>query len=1059
MDVRILPASFCLLSFLFLVTSGAVSQPGQEAYFTSDPAISPDGQTIVFSYETDLWRVPSSGGVASRLTGMEGDESNASISPDGKWLAFSSSQYGNNDVFLMPLEGGEIQRLTFHQADDNVSSWSWDSRTIYFNSSRENRTSTYSVPVSGGTPKRLFSHYHNTIHNYVEHPGNGEVYFNESWESFIFPQRKKYKGPFNPDIKSYHTRTGEYRKLTDWEGKDFWPMIDRNGNLFFVSDEANGEYNLYMLENGNKKQLTDFSTSVRNPSLSADGSAIAFEKEYRLFVYHTSSGKTAEVPVSIFKNNTLSKDQSFEVENKITAFDISPDKKKMAFVSRGELFVSSHEGDFIRQLETDPMGRVLEVKWLKNNKTLIFNQTVNGYQNWFTIPADGSGRASQLTADSQNNRMLELDPDLSKGVYLSGRNELRLIDLETLESRTIVKDEFWGFQNEQPRFSPDGDYVLYTARRDFEHDLFTYHIKSGEILNLSRSGISESDPFWSPDGKHIYFASSRTRPSYPRGSGETDLYRMALDSYEEPFKSEEFDKLFVEKEEKNKEEQNGKSNNEKSEKPEINININKKGLMERLEQVGISFGSQFSPHVYQDKEKTHVVYLSNHDEGDTRLWMTTLKPFKKPETKAVEDIDGYVSGLTEVDGTLYGLMRGSVYSIDLSSSKATKIETTHHFSRNLRSEFEQMFEELWANIEENFYNERFHGIDWKEIQKRYRTYLPYVNSRDDFRRMVNDMLGELNSSHMGFSTSGEEEKEFYRTVTLSAGIQFSEENPYQVTGVVTDGPADVRDKDIEPGDRLVAIDGVRVDDAQNREMYFSRPEMPDEVMLTLSRDGKEHKIKIHPENYFSVRNNLYDEWVDHNQRIVDEQTDEKVAYVHMKNMGGSELENFLVEMTSEAYHRDALILDLRYNTGGNVHDDVLQFLAQRPYLQWKYREGDFASQPNFTPDAKPIVLLINEQSLSDAEVTTAGFKELELGTVIGMPTYRWIIFTSGKGLVDGSFYRLPSWGVYSLDGQNLEKTGVEPDIRVDNTFKHRLEGNDPQLDRAIDVIIKQLGEK
>jgi tricorn protease len=201
---------------------------------------------------------------------------------------------------------------------------------------------------------------------------------------------------------------------------------------------------------------------------------------------------------------------------------------------------------------------------------------------------------------------------------------------------------------------------------------------------------------------------------------------------------------------------------------------------------------------------------------------------------------------------------------------------------------------------------------------------------------------------------------------------------------------------------------------------------------------------------------LYDEWVDNNQKYVDEKSNKKIAYVHMKNMGVGELNNFIIEMTDELHHRDALILDLRYNTGGNVHDDVLKFLSQRPYLQWKYRGGQLTQQPNFTPAAKPIVVLVNEQSLSDAEMTTAGFKELKLGKVIGTETYRWIIFTSGKSLVDGSFYRLPSWGCYTFSGEDLELTGVKPDIYVKNTFKDKITGKDPQLDKALEEIKKQL---
>ena len=173
-------------------------------------------------------------------------------------------------------------------------------------------------------------------------------------------------------------------------------------------------------------------------------------------------------------------------------------------------------------------------------------------------------------------------------------------------------------------------------------------------------------------------------------------------------------------------------------------------------------------------------------------------------------------------------------------------------------------------------------------------------------------------------------------------------------------------------------------------------------------------------------------------------------------MGGGSLNDFLIDMTTEAEKRDALILDLRYNRGGNVHDDVLQFLSQRSYLQWKQRGGKMAPQPNFSPSSRPIVLLLNEHSLSDAEMTGAGFKALGLGTIIGTETYRWIIFTSGKGLVDGSFTRLPSWGCYDLDGNDLEMTGVAPDIFVKNTFKDRVEGNDPQLDKAIEFILKEL---
>lgn len=238
-----------------------------------------------------------------------------------------------------------------------------------------------------------------------------------------------------------------------------------------------------------------------------------------------------------------------------------------------------------------------------------------------------------------------------------------------------------------------------------------------------------------------------------------------------------------------------------------------------------------------------------------------------------------------------------------------------------------------------------------------------------------------------------------------------------------------------------------------------QPSLDKEIQLTLERNSQKITVNLHPISSRSLRNLRYDEWVDSNQSYIDQKSNKKIAYVHMKNMVRGQLNNFKREMVSEGYKRDALILDLRNNTGGNVHDEVLQFLSQRPYLKWKYRDGKLTSQPNFAPAAKPIIILINEQTLSDAEMTSAGFKELGLGKVIGTETYRWIIFTSSKGLVDGSSYRLPSWGCYTLDGKNLEKTGVAPDIYVKETFKNRLENNQPQLDKAVSEIMKQLGAK
>ena len=311
------------------------------AAFLSYPTLTPDGETVIFSFDGDLWRAPVKTGGATRITGMPGYETNARVSPDGKWIAFTGRQFGNADVFLVPFNGGEVKQLTFHSGNDIVSSWSWDSKYIYFTSSRYSQAAGYKVDREGGTPVRIFGRdYFQGDHNLVEHPLTGELFFNDTWESSSQAQRKRYRGPYNPDIQSYNPKTGVYKKYTDFNGKDFGATIDKNGNIYFVSDEANGEYNLYSFDHDKKKALTSFPTSIKSPAVNANGGLVVFEKDYRLFLYNTTDGKSSPLAISVLRNEVLPEEKDFAVKSNITAFDVSPDGKKIAFTSRGELFVS-----------------------------------------------------------------------------------------------------------------------------------------------------------------------------------------------------------------------------------------------------------------------------------------------------------------------------------------------------------------------------------------------------------------------------------------------------------------------------------------------------------------------------------------------------------------------------------------------------------------------------------------------------------------------------------------------------------------------------------------------
>ena len=1031
-----------------LLSAFAISQVSaqEKVYFTSTPSLSPDAKTVYFSYDGDIWSTDINGGNASRITALEGEEINPRVSPDGKWLAFSSNQYGNYDIYVMPINGGKIKQLTFHQAKDEVESWSWDSKSIYFTSNQNNGFGSFKINLDGKTPEALFTNYFNTTNGLVETP-QGEYIFTNSSESASQVTRKRYKGENNPDLLGYNPTTKSYKQYTDYNGKDFNPTVDKNGIIYFISDENNGEYNLYQLANGKKEALTKFETSIKKPFVSADGSKVVFEKDYQLFVYDVKAKTSKPLTINVNSNKSLEKEQNFEVENNIDYFDISPDGKKMAFVSRGIIFVSDNEGKFVNQI-SDGKERVLEVKWLKDNKNLIFNQTNKGYQNWFKISADGKGKVEQLTSDLRNNRDITFNNDLSQAVYLSGRDEVRLLDLKSLKSSTIVKDEIWAFQNSKPSFSPNDEYVLFSAKRNFELDIFIHNIKKNTTVNLTNTGVSEADPTWSPDGKYIYFSSDRKNPSYPLGMQESSIYRASLDWFDQAYKSEKFDNLFVEEKKVEKKEKKEEKNDFKA------LTINPEGFLERIELITDRFGYQTNPFVFADDKKQFLFYNTNQENGKFQLYRKTTTDFEEDKTDKI--FNKGADFIVKNEKNLYALIDNSVYKFGISSTNPEKVNIKYNFNKNLASEFNQMYEEAWAGVEENFYDENFHGIDWKAKKEQYATFLPYVNNRNDLRILLNDMLGELNSSHLGFSSFGKEESRRLNYFTNETGIIFKKDQPFTVEKILRKSPAFLKNVDVQEGDILVSVNGQKIDQNQNRETYFTTPKKLEELTLEFDRKGKTISTKIHPISNNELKSLLYDEWIYENRQRVKKLSNDRIAYSYMKNMSTSELDVFLLDMVEQENRKDGVILDLRFNTGGNVHDKVLNFLSQRPYLKWKYREGQLTVQPNFAPSGKPIVLLINEYSLSDAEMTAAGFKALKLGKIIGQETYRWIIFTSGKGLVDGSFYRLPSWGTYTLDGQNLEKTGVKPDIYIKNTFLDRLENKDPQLERAIQEVMKEL---
>ena len=1014
-----------------------VTASGQNLRFASRPSLSPDGETLYFSYLGDIYTVPVTGGQALSLVAMAGQENHPLVSPDGKWLAFSSDINGNQDVFVVPVKGGQAVQLTYHEANDFPVSWSPDSKQIYFESNRSGaRRTTYRVAVTGGTPQLLFEGYFTTVVNLVENPKDGSFYFNESGESINFPTRKRYVGDHNADILSWNPKKKQYAELTDYEGKDTWPMVDANGNLYYVTDALNKESNIVKyVAKGKPEQLTTFNGSVQYPRIAWNGSKIAYLLDYEIHLLDPGSGKDF-VPQIVVSAADPAVRRSFEKQNP-TAGAVSPDGKKLAFAIRGFLYVTDAKGKYFQRLATPDDERVHEVVWGSDNKTLYYTRTQKGWVDLFKIAADNKGPETAVYTSEANVKSLTLSNKGDKLAFVDGSDRVMLHDVKTGATEKIADAEFWSFQQYNLSFSADDSWLAFEAMDRFEPDIFLYSLQDKKLMNLTNSASTEREPVFSPDGKYLFMVASPTSSSFPRGYGG-QVYKLPLQKYDAQFKSDTYDQLFGAK---------------PAAKDSV-VRIDTNEIFERMTPVERS-GRQMGLYLYPTKGKTLLLYTS-FGEGVREVRALDIDD---PEAKP-KPVKGLMPGqfFSSKEG-LYHITRGKVSKIDPMSLNVTEVPVSVSVDKTLSDEFSQMFYETWATLAQNFYDVNYHSADWKAVRDRYAAFLPYVKSRDQLRTMMADMLGELNSSHLGFNSSGAEEKTETKMHTLVTGIQFENEDPYTVAGILPQTAADKVEVDVRKGDRLVAVDGVRIVPSVNREKYFSTPLQKDEVKLTFNRSGKEFDVKVHTMPQMAFRNLEYKQWEDACKAKVEKDGAGKIAYIHMRAMGGEDLDNFLTKMHTYAVNRDALILDLRYNNGGNVHQEVIDFLRQKQHFQWSHRDFPKVSHPNVTPSDKPIVVLVNEHSLSDAEVTSNGIQTLGLAKLVGTETYRWIIFTSSVGLIDGSSSRMPAWGCYNNAGQDLEFLGVKPDIYVKNTFKDRITGADPQLDAAIKEVLRQLKEK
>jgi tricorn protease len=662
------------------------------------------------------------------------------------------------------------------------------------------------------------------------------------------------------------------------------------------------------------------------------------------------------------------------------------------------------------------------------------------------VSALGEEMPRRLTQSDEDELAPRFSPDGKWIAYYRGKRQIRLVQSDGKEDHLLSEDDFGGRFGEKFAWSPDSRYLAVVARRNANLDIFAVDVQSGEKTLLTNTAYDEEGGLWSSNGKFMLFTSNRFGHSFPEFTGKWDIYQVYFEPKKPEFDEDKFEELFKPKEEK-------KPEDKKEDKPKVEVKFNLENLDLQTEPVTDTLGDD-TEFILSPKDNGTVYFVSDID-GKSHLWKTSLE---KKERGKHEPFMAQIADLRELQldqegKELYYLSAGKIGCIDLASKKNETVSFKTKIEVDKVSDYEQVLAELYYTLRDYFYDPELHRVDWKRLYEQYRPVLQQVREDQDFYDYANEMIGHLNSSHTGIGGPRRERIE-EPSAHLGAVWEFTD-TKIILKRIIKDGPLYPHRNDTAAGDELVAINGEAIDAKQNIWQYLNGL-LEKRVKLSLKspKTQKSIDISVKPISAVAESRLLLEEWIESRREMVKKKTGDKVAYIYMRAMGRGDLERFLRELERDAVPRRGLILDLRYNFGGNVHDRVLQALTKPVYAKWRVRGLSETPQSTFGITDKPVVLLINEVTLSDGEMTANGFKALKRGPVVGNTTYGWLIFTTGVRLMNGGFFRLPFWGCYTLDGKDLETSGgVKPDIVVINDLSDELQSRDPQLEKAVEIAL------
>jgi Tol biopolymer transport system component len=1126
-----------------LAVSAAPAAAQEDAVWLRYPAISPDGATLVFVYRGDLYRVPSAGGTATRLTTHTAHDFMPVWSRDGRWLAFASDRFGNFDVYRMPAGGGEAERLTVHSADEYPYAFMPDGTEVVYGAARLDAVGSrlfptgsqpelYAVSVDGGRPHQLLT----SPAEEVALSADGRLMVYEDRKGQENAWRKHHTSSVARDLWVYDTEAGTHRKLTAFPGEDRDPVLGDDDAAVYYLSEASGTLNVHSMPiaGGRSTQVTYFEEGGPVRFLSrADDGTLAFAHAGYLYTLDPGPARAGEASGRSGAGNpslavgstgssglaasgrsgagnpspaagstgssglaasgtgssgaagraaeprrvrvTIASDAAAN-SRRVETFSggareavLAPNGKEVAFVYRGDVFVTSVDGATTKQVTTTPEAET-GVVFSPDSETLLYASERDGkwgiYEARRTREEERYFFASTVLTEApvivneHQNFVPRFSPDGTRIAYIEDYTNLRVRDVESGDTRTLLTDRhIFGTRPYQHfEWSPDGQWILfdYAVPGLAPGEAGLVRVSGGDPINLTESGFHDASPIWILGGKAMLWLSNRDglHSMAMSGRDEYDAYAMFFtrEAWDRFNLSEEDYALLKEAEKAAKKAEGEEKDDEESSSPEP-VELALDEVRDRKARLTIHSSRMGGALVSEDGETLY--YLARFEEG-LNLWSTKLRT---KETKMVVSLDARSAGMMwdSAGKKIFLVSDGGFSLVDPTKGSRERIAVRGEMVVDEDAERAALFERVWRRTRDTFYTDGYHGADWAALGRQYEQYLPGVGDEHGFAELLSEMLGELNVSHSGarYSTRMENADE---TASLGIFHDYARTEPgVEVVEVMEGGPLDRPGMEIEPGAVIAAIDGVEIGTDVDFAALLNR-KAGRNVLLTVRDPGEREprEVVVKPITSREERRLLYDRWVERNRAEVERLSDGRLGYVHVPGMSDRSYRAAFDEVLGMYPNREGLVVDVRWNGGGDLVADLAMFLTGERFLNYTTDDRSTGFEPNFRW-TRPSVSIVNEAAYSDGHCYAWSYQHLGIGPLVGQPVPGTCTFAGWEGLQNGVRWGVPGMGVKDVDsGRYLENWQTEPEVPVWNAYEVVSEGQDPQLEAAVRTLLEAL---